>query len=166
MTPSPNEAMHGILPVNKEENKNSFSLIPLLRKLTGVRTIGHAGTLDPLASGVMILLIGRKFTKKSNFFLSQDKEYVAKIHLGMTTSTWDREGKILELSPDIPSLSKVEEALLFFQGEIEQIPPMFSAKKVGGKKTLRTCPKRNRDPKEALPRRAKNYPYFLQLSIR
>jgi tRNA pseudouridine55 synthase len=134
MTPPLEPAIEGILAVNKEENRNSFSLISSLRKITGVKTIGHAGTLDPLASGVMILLIGRKFTKKSALFLNQDKEYVAKVHLGITTSTWDLEGKVLDCNASMPTLFEIEEALTFFQGEIDQIPPMFSAKKIGGKK--------------------------------
>ncbi len=134
MTPPTPETIQGILPINKEEKVPSFRLVTILRKLTKVRKIGHAGTLDPLASGVMILLIGRNFTKKSSFFLNQDKEYLAKICLGMTTSTSDLEGKVLTQSNHVPSPDSIEQALTFFQGECAQIPPMFSAKKVGGEK--------------------------------
>jgi tRNA pseudouridine55 synthase len=127
--------MHeGILPICKSRSQTSFSLVSILRRLTNIRTIGHAGTLDPFADGVMILLIGKRFTQQSNSFLNQDKEYLATIHLGITTDSYDTEGQITAESLLIPSRSEVEEALLKFQGTILQIPPMFSAKKVEGKK--------------------------------
>lgn len=125
----------GVLPVNKESGMRSFQLISLLRKKSGIRKVGHAGTLDPLASGVMILLIGTPFTKLSSQLLNQDKEYLATIKLGTVTTTFDSEGEIVETKPDhIPSLKEVEEILTHFQGTISQIPPMFSAKKVQGQK--------------------------------
>lgn len=127
----PNE---GILAVYKPPGKTSFSLIHVLRKKTGIRKIGHAGTLDPFAEGVMILLIGRTFTRQASTFQNQDKEYVANLHLGETTTTFDPEGEIVERSDYIPTQQQVEEALTQFQGTIEQIPPMYSAKKVQGKK--------------------------------
>lgn len=126
--------VEGILPVCKPKGSSSFSLVSILRKATGVRTIGHAGTLDPFATGVMILLIGKPFTRKSDQFLGQDKEYIAQVHLGIETDTYDSEGQIVAKNDRIPSLSEIETALLSFQGTILQIPPMFSAKKIGGKK--------------------------------
>jgi tRNA pseudouridine55 synthase len=122
----------GILLVNKPEGKTSFSLISALRKRSGVKKIGHAGTLDPFASGVMILLIGRNFTRLSNQFINYDKEYRATICLGEVTDTHDPEGKILSRSSYTPSLEEVERALQAFQGEVLQIPPMYSAKKIKG----------------------------------
>ncbi|MGL5627072.1 MAG: tRNA pseudouridine(55) synthase TruB [Candidatus Rhabdochlamydia sp.] len=124
----------GILPINKSIGKTSFNLVSSLRKLTNIKTIGHAGTLDPFASGVMILLIGKPYTKLSSSFLNQDKQYLATLHLGVTTDTYDLDGQITAHSPLIPTQQQLEEALLPFQGIIEQIPPMFSAKKVQGKK--------------------------------
>jgi tRNA pseudouridine55 synthase len=124
----------GILPVNKLKGKTSFSLISMLRALTKIRTIGHAGTLDPFADGVMILLIGKSFTRLSNQFLNQDKEYLATLCLGITTDTYDIEGKVIAESSHVPTLEEVESVLLKFQGTILQTPPMFSAKKVHGKK--------------------------------
>ncbi len=124
----------GILPLNKPPGKTSFAMVGILRKLTGIRTIGHAGTLDPFATGVLLLLIGKPFTKLSSQFLNQDKEYLAKLHLGVSTDSFDCDGQTLVLSPLIPTLAEIEKALLFFQGTIQQIPPMFSAKKIGGKK--------------------------------
>ena len=124
----------GILPVYKPAGSTSFSLVRALRKKTQIQKIGHAGTLDPFAEGVMILLIGRTFTRQADTFLSQDKEYAATLHLGIETTTFDPEGEITAQSDIIPSLPQIQQALLEFQGTISQIPPMFSAKKIQGKK--------------------------------
>lgn len=127
-------SFEGILPVNKPIGRTSFNLVSSLRKLTHIKTIGHAGTLDPFARGVMILLIGKSYTKLSSSFLDQDKQYLATLHLGITTDTYDLNGQITAQSPLIPTESQLEKALLEFQGTIDQTPPMFSAKKVQGKK--------------------------------
>lgn len=124
----------GILLVDKPQGKTSFSLIRALRKLTGIKKIGHAGTLDPFATGVMVVLIGRDYTRLSDKLLFQDKEYLAEVCFGVTTDTYDCDGKVVARSKKIPSNSEIEEAISSFQGEIDQIPPMYSAKKVGGKK--------------------------------
>jgi tRNA pseudouridine55 synthase len=124
----------GILPVNKAPASTSFHLVAMLRKRLHIDKIGHAGTLDPFATGVMVMLIGRSFTRLSDQFLSADKEYRAQITLGQTTDTFDIDGQVLSKSGHIPSLADLEQALIAFQGDCVQIPPMFSAKKVGGKK--------------------------------
>lgn len=141
----------GILPVSKPKFKTSFSLVGLLRKITCIRTIGHAGTLDPFAEGVMILLIGKPYTKLSNEFLHQDKEYLATLHLGVVTDTYDIEGKIISQNSLIPSLLEIEEVLLKFQGTILQTPPMFSAKKVEGKKLYELARKGITIERKAVP---------------
>ena len=105
-----------------------------MRALTKVKKIGHSGTLDPLATGVMVMLVGKEYTKLSSKFTFVDKEYITEILLGQTTDTYDTEGKIIHTSPIIPSLEEVEKALLKFQGTTLQVPPMFSAKKLDGKK--------------------------------
>lgn len=128
------KSIEGILLVDKPKGKTSFSLITALRKILSVQKIGHAGTLDPMASGVMILLIGKKFTSLSDQFLGLNKEYIAEITLGSSTDTYDAEGIVNAESTILPTLEEVQEALRCFQGKIEQIPPMFSAKKVNGKK--------------------------------
>ncbi len=130
----PPPAVQGILLINKPKGKTSFSLVRELRKLLNVKKIGHAGTLDPFATGVMVMLIGRDYTRLSDRFLLSDKEYVAQVHLGIVTDTYDCEGQILSRSEKVPSIEDIQQALTFFQGEIEQIPPMFSAKKKQGKK--------------------------------
>ncbi|MCB1181406.1 MAG: tRNA pseudouridine(55) synthase TruB [Chlamydiia bacterium] len=126
--------LEGMLLVDKPQGRTSFSLIHALRKLTGVKKIGHTGTLDPFATGVMILLLGRAYTRFSDKLLLEDKEYDAKVTLGVSTDTYDCDGKIVARSKKKPTLTQIEDVLSFFQGEIEQIPPMFSAKKIGGKK--------------------------------
>lgn len=128
------EIYPGILPVDKPLNYTSFSIVHALRKKTGIQKIGHAGTLDPFATGVMIMLIGREFTKLSDQFLNMDKEYLAQVHLGVSTTTYDREGAVVSTSDRIPSLLEIEKTLSAFQGNLLQIPPMFSAKKIQGKK--------------------------------
>lgn len=126
--------VEGILLVDKPKGPSSFKLVQILRKRLGVKKIGHAGTLDPNASGVMVMLVGRNYTRLSNDYLCKDKEYAAEIRLGIETDTYDSEGTVVATSALIPTLAEVEEALKFCQGEISQIPPMYSAKKVQGKK--------------------------------
>jgi len=124
----------GVLPLNKQEGYTSFALVAAVRRLLGVKKVGHTGTLDPFASGVLILLVGKTYTKQADLFLNCDKEYRATLQLGIATDTFDKDGIIQCKSTYIPSLQEVELALLSFQGTIQQIPPMFSAKKVNGKK--------------------------------
>lgn len=126
--------IQGILLVNKPKGKTSFSLVGALRKRLGVKKIGHSGTLDPFATGVMVMLIGRDYTRQSDQFLGQDKEYLAELFLGSSTDTYDCEGTILSQSEYVPTLNEVQKVIACFQGELEQIPPMYSAKKIGGKK--------------------------------
>jgi tRNA pseudouridine55 synthase len=134
MQSSQEELPSGILLVNKPKNKTSFSLVGVLRRLLKVKKIGHAGTLDPFATGVMVMLIGKQYTKLSDTFLGADKEYLATVHLGIETDSYDCDGKLIAENPSIPSEAELIKALESFQGEVEQTPPMFSAKKVKGKK--------------------------------
>lgn len=124
----------GILLVDKPIGKTAFSLVSALRRILGVKKIGHAGTLDPFATGVMVMLIGRDYTKLSDQLLSADKEYTACMRLGIATDTYDCDGKVESESDRIPSLEDIMLAILSFQGEIEQVPPMYSAKKINGQK--------------------------------
>lgn len=128
------EKTEGILLVDKPKGKSSFDLVRQLRRLTGIKKIGHAGTLDPLATGVMVLLVGRNYTRKSDELLGKDKVYLATLALGVQTDTFDAEGQVTQTSSHEPSLEDVELALEKFQGKTLQTPPMHSAKKVGGKK--------------------------------
>lgn len=134
MEVSSTELKEGILLVNKPQGCTSFSLIRALRKLTGIKKIGHAGTLDPFATGVMVILIGKRYTRLSDELLFQDKEYIAEVYLGVSTDTYDCDGKVVARSKKLPLQEEIDQVISHFQGEIEQIPPMFSAKKVKGKK--------------------------------
>ncbi len=124
----------GILLVDKARNKTSFSIVGALRRLFKVQKIGHAGTLDPFATGVMVMLVGKQYTRLSDTFLTADKEYIATLHLGLETDSHDCDGQEVYRNETIPTLDQLTQLLASFQGEIEQIPPMFSAKKVNGKK--------------------------------
>jgi len=127
----------GVLLLNKPLEWPSFRLVKLIRRQLDVRKVGHAGTLDPFATGVMILLVGREYTRLSDRFLNTDKEYEGVIHLGVETDTYDCKGQILSISSLVPSVQQVEEVLQHFQGRVSQLPPMYSAKKVGGQKLYR-----------------------------
>ena len=124
----------GILLVDKPKDKTSFYLVHVLRKITGVQKIGHAGTLDPLATGVMVMLIGSNYTRKTPLLIKHGKEYETTVLLGKASDTYDIQGEVQEISSKIPSLTEIESHLTKFQGKILQIPPMFSAKKQNGKK--------------------------------
>lgn len=128
------EMPEGILLLDKPKGYTSFKLVQILRKRLGIKKIGHSGTLDPFATGVMVMLIGRRYTRLADQFLCSDKEYFAEVFLGVTTDTYDSEGNITTQSSIIPGLEQIQEALASFQGEIDQIPPMYSAKKIQGKK--------------------------------
>src|SRR3989338_406645 len=131
---TPRGSNYGVLLVDKAPHTTSFHLVSLLRRITRIEKIGHAGTLDPFATGVMVMLIGRSYTQKSDSFLSADKQCLATLKLGVATDTYDLEGQPTSHSDLIPSPEEIRIALASFQGEVLQIPPMFSAKKIQGKK--------------------------------
>ena len=124
--------MQGLLVVDKPEGFTSHDVVAKLRGLFSLRRIGHGGTLDPMATGVLPVLLG-KATKASAYLLG-DKTYVACFCTGLTTDTYDSAGQILTQSGARPSLQALQAALAPFQGDIVQIPPMVSAVKVRGKK--------------------------------
>ena len=128
------EKIEGILLLDKPHSKTAFYLVKYLRSLTKVSKIGHCGTLDPFATGLMVMLIGSRFTKLSDHFLNSSKAYETTIELGSITTTFDPEGEKTLVSDKIPSLEEIESAIECFQGTILQTPPMFSAKKVNGQK--------------------------------
>jgi len=166
-TPALNE---GILLVDKPKGKTSFSLVAALRRKTGIRKIGHAGTLDPFATGVMVMLIGSQFTKLATRYLADDKEYWCQVRLGIATDSYDCEGTVKTTSTLVPSRNDLERALLSFQGTILQTPPMFSAKKVEGKKLYELARKGIEIERKAVPVTLKtsllnyNYP-FVELEV-
>jgi tRNA pseudouridine55 synthase len=122
----------GVLLVDKAEGMTSHDVVALVRRQLGIKKIGHCGTLDPIATGLLLLTIGRG-TKVQDLLMSEDKEYVGTLSLGATTTTQDRQGEIVETKP-VPALSEEEIRAAFdkFRGDFYQIPPMVSAKKHGG----------------------------------
>jgi len=127
-------SIQGILPIDKPAGITSFKLVSYLRKILNVKKIGHAGTLDPFATGVMLLMVGKQYTSLSNQLMASEKEYVTTIRLGIETDTHDTDGKVIATSDYIPTLEEIQENIIPFQGWQEQIPSMFSAKKINGKK--------------------------------
>lgn len=125
--------MDGIILIDKPKGITSFDVIRKLRKVLKEKKIGHTGTLDPLATGLMLICLG-KATKLAADLEAEDKVYLASFELGYSTDTYDIEGKILEKSDKIVTRDEVEKSSKRFIGSIKQIPPMYSAIKVEGKK--------------------------------
>ncbi len=123
----------GVLVINKHAGVTSHKIVSILRKLYDMPKVGHTGTLDPMATGVLPILLGRA-VKAADFLLADDKEYIAEMTLGVTTDTEDISGTVLSSSDDIPEEAEVLRVCRSFVGEISQIPPMYSAIKVGGRK--------------------------------
>ena len=123
-----------VLLINKPLEWTSFDVVQKLRYIIKIKKIGHAGTLDPLATGLLIICTG-KFTKKINEYMAQEKEYAGTFTLGATTPTYDLESEPENFKPfDHITEEEIKSATLQFTGEIEQIPPAHSAIKVGGKR--------------------------------
>jgi len=119
--------------VDKPADVTSHDVVNVVRRMFGTRKVGHAGTLDPFATGLLILGIGRA-TKKLTGFLQLNKTYVAKARLGAVSTTYDLEGEITENNVSLPSKEVIKEVLMGFLGDYSQKAPAFSAKKVKGKK--------------------------------
>ena len=125
--------MRGILLVNKRQGWTSFDAVNFCKRVFNTREVGHLGTLDPMATGVLAVTIGSA-NKLFDMFLNKTKTYVAEFAFGYSTDTLDAEGQIENRCDIIPTLEQIKAILPEFTGEIEQIPPKYSAKKIGGKK--------------------------------
>jgi tRNA pseudouridine55 synthase len=127
----------GVLNVNKSGGMTSHDVVDEVRRILKIRKVGHTGTLDPQATGVLPICVGNA-TKIARFLTAADKDYLVTMRLGIQTDTMDAEGKILAETAEIPrEREKVEAALARFRGEIQQIPPLFSAKKHQGERLYR-----------------------------
>lgn len=121
-----------ILNINKPKDWTSFDVVKKIRKIIGVKKVGHSGSLDPFATGVLLVCTGRA-TKRTHELMELPKEYIGEILLGISTDTLDETGKIVEQRPvGSLSLEDVIRACEKFRGEIDQIPPMYSALKING----------------------------------
>ena len=125
--------MNGIILIDKPQEWTSHDVVGKLRGILHEHRIGHSGTLDPLATGLLVVFVGRA-TRAVEFAEADRKEYVAGLRLGMSTDTQDITGRILSEGSDIPDEPEVRNVLERFKGGLEQIPPMYSAVKIGGKK--------------------------------
>lgn len=131
--PASRPAIDGLLVLDKPRGWTSHDVVARVRRLTGQRRVGHAGTLDPLATGVLPLGIGQG-TRVLEYLSEAGKAYAATIRLGVSTDTYDAEGQVTATTPiDAITREEIETALLPFQGQIEQIPPRFSALKRAGR---------------------------------
>ena len=123
----------GVLVIDKHSGATSHDIVNIVRRAYGLRRVGHTGTLDPEATGVLVVLVGRA-AKAAEYLASDIKKYTALLRLGITTDTEDITGSITSQSDNIPSTEVVIEVCVSFVGKIMQTPPMYSAKKAGGKK--------------------------------
>ncbi len=135
--------------VDKPEGPTSHGVVSIVRRGTGVRKVGHAGTLDPRASGVLVLCLGPA-TRLSEYLSSSHKLYEAKVRFGESTDTYDAEGAITSSTGEAPTEDQVEAALEGFRGELQQVPPAYSAIKLQGKKAYELA--REGKPVELDPR--------------
>jgi tRNA pseudouridine55 synthase len=130
--------MEGIFAVYKPLGMTSHDVVAIVRKKTGVKRVGHGGTLDPLAEGVLVIAVGRENTKKLNQYVKGDKEYIAEIFLGANSITDDEEGDKEIVNAKVqPSIDKIEETSKLFIGNILQTPPVYSSIKINGKPSHR-----------------------------
>lgn len=161
---SPNE---GILLLDKPTGLTSHDVVNVVRKKLQVKRVGHTGTLDPLATGLLIILVGRQYTKKQAEFLKQDKQYQVIIKLGLETDSYDSDGEVVKsASPDSLkkiTTKKITTALKNFQGEIFQTVPSYSAVKIKGKKLYELARKKQTIAK--LPERTVNITHLELVSF-
>ena len=125
----------GVLIINKPSGPTSHDIVNKIRRMYGTKRVGHTGTLDPMATGVLVVLVGRA-AKAAEYITTDSKKYRATLHLGITTDTEDITGNITSESSNIPHSEAVMSVVRKFTGNISQIPPMYSAIKVNGKKLL------------------------------
>lgn len=123
----------GIIPINKPISWTSFDVVNKIKHLVRPRKVGHLGTLDPMATGVLLVTVG-KATRLFDLMQEKTKTYIARFKFGYSTDTLDQTGKINSTTEHIPTLEDIEKVLPEFLGEIEQIPPKYSAKSVNGKR--------------------------------
>jgi len=126
--------MTGIANINKPIGKSSAFVVAVIRRITGIKKVGHTGTLDPLATGVLPICIGRESTRLADTIMQGTKQYRAVIEFGKTTATQDSEGEVLSEKKVEITDEQAKEIINSFTGEITQIPPMYSAIKINGKK--------------------------------
>lgn len=138
----------GILLVDKPQGITSHDVVDRVRRIFRMKRVGHAGTLDPMATGLMLILVG-KATKVSQYLMSMDKEYTGRVKLGEVTDSQDADGEVMA-TKDVPALAEADvlEQMKTFIGDQYQTPPMFSAKKVNGQPLYKLARKGKTVPRE------------------
>lgn len=149
---------HGLLLINKDSGMTSHDVVAKLRKILSMKAIGHSGTLDPLASGLMVMLLGEA-TKLSQYILEKNKAYIVKAQLGVQTDSFDMTGKVIKTSDQKCSLQQVHETALKIQGPMDLEVPIFSATKVDGKKLYEYA---RAEQEVCIPKKPMNF-YDLQI---
>lgn len=148
--------MNRIIAINKPKGITSHDVVNRIRRITGVKRVGHGGTLDPLASGVLVVAIGREYTKQLDSYVKGKKEYIAEITLGFHSTTDDSEGDKTQINvDDIPDSESVFEVVKSLIGDIQQTPPKYSSIKISGVPAHRRM--RRRENIELEPRQVKIY---------
>ncbi len=142
--------MNGLLLVDKPAGWTSHDVVAKLRGILRERRIGHAGTLDPMATGLLVVLVGRA-TRAASWAEAEEKTYAAALRLGLITDTQDSTGRVLSEQPVTATEADVEAALAKFRGEILQVPPMYSAIKIGGEKLYEIARRGEERPREPRP---------------
>lgn len=159
MKPNPIEATgpSGVLLIDKAPDMTSHDVVAIARRALNTKKIGHCGTLDPMATGLLMLVVGRA-TKIQDLLMSEDKEYEGTMTLGSVTSTQDRQGEVLETKP-VPDLSpaEIDAAFAAFSGDFEQMPPMVSAIKKDGVPLYKLARKGQTIEREPRPVSVKGY---------
>lgn len=137
--------MQGLLLVDKPSGWTSFDVVNYVRKIVAAAEgkkpknvkVGHTGTLDPLATGLLVILVGKEYTRRAAELSKQDKTYEVEMRLGQTSTTGDEEGEKTTVSDTVPSETAITEALERLQGDIQQVPPIYSAIKVDGQRAYK-----------------------------
>jgi len=124
----------GFILIDKPPGITSHDVVDRVRRVTGIRKVGHGGTLDPFATGLLIVGVGREATRELGNIIGKDKEYEATMILGAVSDTQDRDGKIEKTGGALPTEERLRTVMTGFTGALKQVPPMYSAKKIGGKK--------------------------------
>lgn len=140
-----NPQLQGLLLVDKPKLWTSFDVVNYVRRMVAIYEgkkpknckVGHTGTLDPLATGLLVLLVGKKYTRQATDLTKLDKTYDVTMKLGYTSTTGDEEGSKIAVSDTQPTLELIQQALMNFQGNIMQVPPAFSAMKVNGQRAYK-----------------------------
>jgi len=128
----------GVYNIYKPKGPSSYDIIRQIKRDAVDKKVGHGGTLDPLASGVLVVAIGREFTKQLDNVVKDQKEYIANIKLGESSTTQDEEGEKTQISIESePALAQIKETIQKFIGKIKQIPPAYSAMKINGQRAYK-----------------------------